>query len=251
MDYDQTTIPESYKKGREIGDAGLALWMDAIERHIDPSEIESILDLGCGTGRFSEALSERFDARLIGIDPSTRMLTQAIESLVGERFVFKKGSAEDIPIGDGTVDLVFLSMVWHHIVDVDRALQEFQRVLRNGGYACVRNPTVELLNRAAFLDYFPGAGVVDLEMLPSAYNLKSVFSDQGFDLIAHDVIESEFAENFQAMYEKVKHRALSELAAISDDEFSTGLKSMAADLKKESNLEPIIEPIDLFVYRMG
>ena len=70
-------------------------------------------------------------------------------------------------------------------------------------------------------------------------------------VIAHDVIESEFAENFQAMYEKVKHRALSELAAISDDEFSTGLKSMASDLKKESNQAPIIEPIDLFVYRMG
>src|SRR5438876_12065580 len=44
-------------------------------RQIFPKCI-NVLDLGCGTGRLSQALAVHFDATVIGIDPSRKMLTQ-------------------------------------------------------------------------------------------------------------------------------------------------------------------------------
>jgi predicted RNA methylase len=41
----------------------------------------SVLDLGCGTGRFAEPLAQYFSARIIGIDPSIKMLTTARENI--------------------------------------------------------------------------------------------------------------------------------------------------------------------------
>jgi ubiquinone/menaquinone biosynthesis C-methylase UbiE len=77
MDYDQTEIPAAYDLGRDHGPAVTALWMAEISRRVADRPIRTILDLGCGTGRFSNALATRFHARLIGIDPSSKMLAQA------------------------------------------------------------------------------------------------------------------------------------------------------------------------------
>ena len=45
--------------------------------YIDPGAAPLILDLGRGTGRFSELLAQRFGGQVIGIDPSERMAQQA------------------------------------------------------------------------------------------------------------------------------------------------------------------------------
>src|SRR5436190_22356440 len=72
MDYDATEIPAGYDRGRDHGPEVLDLWMNAIASHLGGQSINTILDLGCGTGRFSEALAIRFDAEVIGIDPSKK-----------------------------------------------------------------------------------------------------------------------------------------------------------------------------------
>ena len=77
MDYDLTDIPEGYDRGRDHGPEFLDLWMNKIESHLDGRRITEILDLGCGTGRFSEGLAVKFDATVIGIDPSRKMLERA------------------------------------------------------------------------------------------------------------------------------------------------------------------------------
>jgi ubiquinone/menaquinone biosynthesis C-methylase UbiE len=69
MDYDATEIPAVYDLSRDHGPAVADLWMSEVAKHIDQSSIERILDLGCGTGRFSNALASRFQAGLIAIDP--------------------------------------------------------------------------------------------------------------------------------------------------------------------------------------
>jgi len=59
--------------GRSFSIFGLTL-----SRHTKKiSSSKRILDLGCGTGRFSAALRARFEAEVIGIDPSKKMLEQA------------------------------------------------------------------------------------------------------------------------------------------------------------------------------
>lgn len=86
VDYDRTSIPAVYDRGRDHGPEVLNLWMTVIESHVDGGSVGTILDLGCGTGRFSEGLASRFGARVVGVDPSEKMLDQARGSGRGTAF---------------------------------------------------------------------------------------------------------------------------------------------------------------------
>src|SRR5688572_30538305 len=73
MDYDSTDIPAGYDRAREHGPEMLELWMNHVGRYLRQSRQPTILDLGCGTGRFADALATHFDATVIGLDPSRKM----------------------------------------------------------------------------------------------------------------------------------------------------------------------------------
>ena len=77
MDYDSTTIPDGYDLARSHTPEVLDLWVTAIASCAGQSPINSVLDLGCGTGRFSQALTSRFAADVVGVDPSAKMLERA------------------------------------------------------------------------------------------------------------------------------------------------------------------------------
>jgi ubiquinone/menaquinone biosynthesis C-methylase UbiE len=76
MEYDATDIPAAYDRGRDHGPEVLRLWMDVVSSHVKDRPIQMILDLGCGTGRFTEALAVHFDAVVIGIDPSSSTVSR-------------------------------------------------------------------------------------------------------------------------------------------------------------------------------
>lgn len=78
MDYDATAMPAVYDAGRGYSPQVLDLWLSTIARIAGAQRpIHDILDLGCGTGRYSGALSEHFGASVVAIDPSEKMLARA------------------------------------------------------------------------------------------------------------------------------------------------------------------------------
>jgi ubiquinone/menaquinone biosynthesis C-methylase UbiE len=52
MDYDATDIASTYDRGRDHGPEFLDLWMNVVASHVRDQRTKTILDLGCGTGRF-------------------------------------------------------------------------------------------------------------------------------------------------------------------------------------------------------
>lgn len=54
MDYDKTEIAATYDKARALAPETDRLWQDLLSAHIDRAAIALVIDLGCGTGRFSE-----------------------------------------------------------------------------------------------------------------------------------------------------------------------------------------------------
>src|SRR5678815_2516593 len=110
MDYDATEIAAAYDRGREHGPGVHNLWMDVVSSHVKDQVIKTILDLGCGTGRFSEDLARRFDAEVVGIDPSKKMLQQAQRKRSDWRVRYALGRGEAIPLSSNSVDLIFMSM---------------------------------------------------------------------------------------------------------------------------------------------
>lgn len=88
MNYDETDIAQRYDSARRMPEGTLRFWLYAIARHVQPSAIRAIVDVGCGTGRFSAALADAFDADVIGVDPSQMMLAKAKGSISHPRVHF-------------------------------------------------------------------------------------------------------------------------------------------------------------------
>lgn len=91
-----------------------------------------VLDVGCGTGYALRLLRERLPtARLIGVDLSPAMLANVEPP--AHRLT---GDAERLPLADATIHLYWssLALQW---CDLDTALLEARRVLREGGHMAV------------------------------------------------------------------------------------------------------------------
>jgi len=94
---------------------------------------ESILDVGCGTGRLLRAASARWPgARLTGVDPAVGMVEVARRTTPGA--VFHLGRAESLPVPDAWFDVVLTSLSFHHWTDQTAGLREITRALRGGGF---------------------------------------------------------------------------------------------------------------------
>jgi len=98
-------------------------------------EPAAILDIGCGTGRLLRAAAGRFPgARLEGVDAAEGMIKQATATLPrGLQIHFQQATAESLPFPDGSFDLVFSTMTFHHWSDQRKAIGEIRRVLAPGG----------------------------------------------------------------------------------------------------------------------
>src|SRR5262249_3172371 len=186
MDYDQTEIPTTYDKARALPPEAVRLWQDLLSVHLDWASISLVIDLGCGTGRFSELLAAHFGVHVIGIDPSLKMVDQARRKPAIGNVVFLQGSAEALPLHDGCADLVFMSMVYHHFTDPSAVAKECHRVLRQGGYACVRNGTSE--SDFPHRHFFPLRALIDSD-LPSRRDIQLVFASGGFPPFVPQIVE--------------------------------------------------------------
>lgn len=98
---------------------------------IDPGWI--VGDLGSGTGALTSRLAP-FARRVIGVDRSEEMMAAAALRLEGVPNVeLRPGELEELPVGDGELDLAMLALVLHYVVDPPAALREVRRALAPGG----------------------------------------------------------------------------------------------------------------------
>lgn len=102
---------------------------DAAAVDILPQRVNSVLDLGSGTGKFTELLVERAD-RVIAVEPSAAMLDVLRAKLPAVQSL--EGGAESIPLADRSVDAVTVAQAFHWF-DRDAACAQIRRVLVPGG----------------------------------------------------------------------------------------------------------------------
>ncbi|MFB6300894.1 MAG: class I SAM-dependent methyltransferase [Halobacteriales archaeon] len=131
--YQSDDIAESYEDkrfsrgGRLIDRREKRAVLDAV----GPVEDKRILEVACGTGRFTVMLAER-GADIIGLDISTPMLAEgrqkAQAAAVDDHLEFMRGDAARLPFPDDHFDTVF-AMRFFHLADTPaRFLSEMRRV---------------------------------------------------------------------------------------------------------------------------
>lgn len=94
-------------------------------------EALTVLDLGSGTGFFTNILSSKYQ-QVIGLDISTKMLQYAKENR-DQRIRWVEGDAFTLPFADNSIDLIYSNLVIQWFDPLEKALDEIMRVLKPGG----------------------------------------------------------------------------------------------------------------------
>jgi ubiquinone/menaquinone biosynthesis C-methylase UbiE len=127
---------------------------------------QRVLDLGCGTGNYIDALKE-IVGLLVGLDGSQEMLLRAAQKCAGySNIEFKHGSILELPFQDQVFDGVMINQALHHLSESSdlqqyrQCLAEVFRVLKSGGVLCVNTCSQEQLKPEGpfwYLQVFPEA----------------------------------------------------------------------------------------------
>ncbi len=113
--------------------------LDDLHRLVDGQAASRrvVLDVGCGCGRALRLIDLTFRPDvLVGVDVDRVQLARGDVDARRCRATVAlcAGSAGDLPLGDGLVDLVVCHQTFHHLTDQDGGVREFYRVLRPGGF---------------------------------------------------------------------------------------------------------------------
>ncbi|HEV8142829.1 MAG TPA: methyltransferase domain-containing protein [Methylomirabilota bacterium] len=245
--WNSADVARAYREVRGVTESVRRTWRAAFRAALPDLRPRRSLDLGCGTGRFTALIAETFGGAVIGVDASVTMLEER-PAAGAQPLTFAAAQADALPLRDAVIDLALLSMVYHLLPARDCVVTELRRVAAPDGIVLVRTPTRELMDRVSFLPFFPGARAIDEARMPSRASLVDVFTAAGFERLTHATVEQEFAASPSEAFEKVRRRPFSTLRMISDAAFAEGLTLYEAFCRSLPT-EPLVEPLDLFVFR--
>jgi SAM-dependent methyltransferase len=143
--YDAIATPFSQSRTFRFGELPLLV------EFLKPGQ--TIVDVGCGTGRLyqflvqNQALGEDviddqnvLDVRYVGIDQSIAQLEAARKDFPEAEWI--EGKMAAIPLEDKSADILFCIATFHHLPDTEtrlQALHEMHRVLKPGGRLVMSN----------------------------------------------------------------------------------------------------------------
>jgi ubiquinone/menaquinone biosynthesis C-methylase UbiE len=220
ISYDDQTAA-AYKAVREVPRDGLGAWREAVRRHLRPSAGMTVVDIGAGTGAFATAFSDWFDLAILAVEPSAAMRAQ-IPRRPGIEVL--DGHASALPLSDQSADGAWLSLVIHHVPDLEAVAYEIRRVLRPGAPVLIRQgyPDRADTSRTFPWEFFPETART-VNTFPSFERTWRAFETAGFRRDALEQVPetlislAEFldqADNFR--------RADTNMRGLTEEEFQRG-----------------------------
>ena len=126
---DKAVRARSFGAAADLYERARPEYPDAAVDWLVPDGAQRVLDLGAGTGKLTRALASR-GLEVVAVEPIDEMRTSLAAALPEVEAV--KGTAEEIPLPDDSVDAITVAQAWHW-VDPELATAEAARVLRPGG----------------------------------------------------------------------------------------------------------------------
>lgn len=139
-----------------------------------------ILDAGCGQGKSFQYLDKTFaPKRLIGLDADPLSLHLSAEEArrQGIDIELIGSDCAELKVADDSIDILFCHQTFHHLVQQDRALAEFYRVLKPGGYLLFAESTEAYIDTWVIRWLFRHP----MHVQKSAAQYLEMIRDQGFE----------------------------------------------------------------------
>lgn len=103
-----------------------------------------VLDCGCGPGSITQGIAQRvFPAEVVGVDFGESQIERAKQDAALchiENVRFVTTSCYNLPFEGASFDRIFSHALFEHLSEPKRALAEFFRVLKPGGYVGICSP---------------------------------------------------------------------------------------------------------------
>jgi SAM-dependent methyltransferase len=186
---------------------------------------QRVLEIGCGTGRLSEALAQRELARVWAVDVSPPMVERAKALGVNARVA----RAEALPFKPGWFDAAVMRMVLH-LVDRPRVLAEAARIVRPGGRVAIATEDPASFDDVWFARFFPSVPAIDRARFPAEDVLRAELRAAGFAEIKVEQLRQHRVISRAQALELIRSRAFSTFDLLPDEEYDDGLQRAEAEL---------------------
>ncbi len=184
-----------------------------------------VVDVGAGTGLWSDRLVRWLSLPVIAVEPSVAMISVlASKNVAGVAVVQARGEA--LPLRDRSCGAAWLSTVVHHFDDLPAAAAEIARVLAPRGVVLVRSSFPGQSSGDVYpTRFFPSATMVAASF-PTMSQVTEAFAHVGLRLRGRHT-PSEIASPTRIDFlQRVEGRADSLLQEVSDQEFASGLRAL-------------------------
>ena len=145
-----------------------------------------LLDAGCGQGRSFSLLRDAFaPSRIIGVDadPDSLQSSRSEAARWGIEVELLASDCASIQSPDASVDVVFCHQTFHHLVEQEKALAEFWRVLKPGGWLLFAESTKAYIDTWVIRWLFRHP----MHVQKSAEHYLQMLRDQGFEFSERNV----------------------------------------------------------------
>jgi SAM-dependent methyltransferase len=246
IEYDAPTAT-AFKAVRELPREGLEEWRSAVARHLRPTPAMTVVDIGAGTGAFSTAFSDWFDVGMIAVEPSA-----AMRERIPERPAIHvvEGDAGALPLADTSADGAWLSLVIHHVPDLEAAAREIRRVLRPGAPVLIRQGFPGRVDGVELVRWFPETART-VDTYPSVADTCEAFAAAGFRRVALEQVTETYPGDLGDFLSRVDEfrRADTTMRQLTDDEFLRGKERLERAVRYAASPEPRTNRLDLLVLR--
>jgi len=151
---------------------------EALLGYLAPSPGERILDVGAGDCKIAARVLEASKgAEVYAIDPNEKKIAAAKRDHPSVKS--SVGVAEGLPFPDSHFSKAYSTLALHHFADLDKALAEIGRVLKQGGYYVVLEVEPHSLG-GMFFRFFGRLMSEKMQIMTQDQFLARVGSGKGF-----------------------------------------------------------------------
>lgn len=207
-------------------------------KHLNPNKEGLYLDIGCGTGNYTNALQLK-GFEFIGIDPSIEMLKKAHS--INKNIKWDFAAAEKTNLPQQSIDGIIATLTMHHWVNLTRAFSELNYILKPHGKIVIFTSTPQQMEGYWLNHYFPKMLSDSMIQMPTLEVIENAMAHSGLIITKTETynvkpdLEDQFLycgkQNPELYFDDSIRHGISSFSSLANgDEVENGLTKLRQDI---------------------